>query len=70
MPPASVGSSCPLCGQPLARDVKGRGWVRHLARPELHRILADSDKKLTVSDRLYVKRTGRCPYLRGERDPS
>lgn len=24
---------CPACGQRLARDVKGRGYVRHLDKP-------------------------------------
>jgi len=70
------GHVCPLCGESLAQDDQGNGFVRHLARPRGATIFDDADaieEMLAAGDletdfRDYFERTGRCPYQQGQRD--
>lgn len=67
---------CPLCGERLAKDVEGRGFVQHLAPPRGPQIFDDTDKVDRMlqdgdldSDFMdFFNETGRCPYQQGQRD--
>ena len=65
-----VGSVRPVCEQPLARDVDGRGWVRHTRPPDVDRLLGDDTKRamMTDEDVEYLSFQGLCPFERGEKD--
>lgn len=70
------GNVCPLCGEPLAEDDEGDGFVRHLARPRGATIFDDSEtieRMLAAGDlaadfREYYEHTRRCPFQQGQKD--
>ena len=67
---------CPLCGERLASDNEGRGYVRHLAPPRGTEIFDDAEKidQMVESGDLdpdfmeYFNDTGLCPFQQGQRD--
>ena len=61
---------CPLCDQPLARDVDGKGWVRHTKRPDVEGLLSNDVKlwMMTPGDVEFLRFDGLCPFERGEKD--
>jgi hypothetical protein len=67
---------CPLCGERLAEDDEGRGFVRHLAPPRGPQIFDDTDKinrmlrdgDLDPDYMGYFDKTVRCPFQQGQRD--
>jgi hypothetical protein len=65
-----------LCGESLAADNEGQGFVRHLAPPrgpqifdnadKINQMLQDGDLDPDFMD--YFNETGLCPFQQGQRD--
>ena len=49
------GGKCPECGGRTTQDLKHRGYVRHIDRPQ-------------INSRSKSPKSGKCRYGRGERD--
>lgn len=70
MAKATTGATCPLCDGDLTDDLAGKGFVRHKHRPTMSALMNNPRKRrlMTDDDVKYLRRTGRCPYQRGQRD--